>query len=192
MNALVVGGTGPTGPVVVEGLSRRGYRVTILHTGKHEVEFDAPVSHLHGNPHHLESLRTILSGRNFDLVIGMYGRLRYLAEAINGKTPRFIAVGGMPYQTFVDGDQTPGGVPVPVDETQPLFRDQKRNKFTYRMTEGEDVVMAAHTAGHYAATILRFPMIYGPRQVAPRGVVHYPADPRWSKTTHPAGWRVEA
>ena len=168
MNALVVGGTGPTGPAVVEGLSKLGYQVTILHTGKHEVEFDVPVAHLHGELHHLEPLHAILSGRNFDLVIGMYGRLRYLAEVLKGKTPRFIAVGGMPYQVFVDGDQAPGGVPVPVDETHPLFRDEKRNKFTYRMTESEDVVMAAHTAGHYTATILRFPMIYGPRQVAPR------------------------
>jgi nucleoside-diphosphate-sugar epimerase len=32
----------------------------------------------------------------------------------------------------------------------------------------EEAVMEAHRAGHYDATILRFPMIYGPRQVAPR------------------------
>ena len=168
MRALVVGGTGPTGPAVVEGLNQRGYRVTILHTGKHEVEFNAPVEHLHGNVHLLEPLRKILSGRTFDLIIGMYGRLRHLAEAIKGRTPRFIAVGGMPYQTFVDGDASPDGIPVPVNEKQPLFRDENRNKFTYLITKSEDAVMEAHAAGRYAATILRFPMIYGPRQVAPR------------------------
>src|SRR5208283_2771036 len=112
MNALVVGGTGPTGPLVVEGLSRRGYRVTILHSGKHEVEFTPPVEHLHGEPHFLDSLRDMLQGRSFDLVIGMYGRLRYLAEAIKGKTPRFIAVGGMPYEAFVEGEKGVEGVPV--------------------------------------------------------------------------------
>ena len=37
MKALVVGGTGPTGPLVVAGLIERGYDVAILHTGKHEV-----------------------------------------------------------------------------------------------------------------------------------------------------------
>lgn len=168
MRALVVGGTGPTGPAVVEGLSQRGYRVTILHTGKHEVEFNVPVEHLHGNVHLLEPLRKILNGRTFDLAVGMYGRLRHLAAAIKGRAPRFIAVGGMPYQTFVDGDTTDGGVPVPVNEEYPLFRDEKRNKFTYLMTASEDAVMEAHAAGQYTATILRFPMIYGPRQVAPR------------------------
>ena len=35
--ALVIGGTGPTGPFVVGGLLERGYDVTILHTGHHEI-----------------------------------------------------------------------------------------------------------------------------------------------------------
>ncbi len=34
--ALVVGGTGPTGPYIVEGLLQRGYQVAILHRGEHE------------------------------------------------------------------------------------------------------------------------------------------------------------
>ena len=29
--ALVVGGTGPTGPYIVNGLLKRGYEVTVLH-----------------------------------------------------------------------------------------------------------------------------------------------------------------
>jgi NAD(P)-dependent dehydrogenase (short-subunit alcohol dehydrogenase family) len=37
--ALVIGGTGPTGPYVVEGLDHRGFDVTILHGGQHEVDF---------------------------------------------------------------------------------------------------------------------------------------------------------
>ena len=168
MKALVVGGTGPTGPVVVEGLSRRGYDVTILHSGKHEVEFTVPVEHIHGEPHFLEPLKNMLEGRTFDLVIGMYGRLRFLAEAIKGKTPRFIAAGGMPYEAFVNGNNAAGGVPVLIRENAKLFRDEKRNAFTYMMTVSEEKVIETHHKGYYNATILRFPMIYGPRQVAPR------------------------
>ena len=41
MKALVIGGTGPSGPYIVNGLLERGYDVTILHGGQHEVEFDA-------------------------------------------------------------------------------------------------------------------------------------------------------
>jgi nucleoside-diphosphate-sugar epimerase len=168
LKALVVGGTGPTGPLVVEGLSKRGYRVTILHSGKHEVEFKVPVEHIHGEPHFLDSLNGMLHGLSFDLVIGMYGRLRFLAEAIKGKTPRFIAVGGMPYEAFVNGNSATGAVPVFVREDARLFRDEKKSKFTYMMTVSEENVIEAHREGHYDATILRFPMIYGPRQVAPR------------------------
>ncbi len=39
--ALVIGGTGPTGPVVVQGLSTCGYDVTILHGGLHELRVPA-------------------------------------------------------------------------------------------------------------------------------------------------------
>jgi nucleoside-diphosphate-sugar epimerase len=168
VKALVVGGTGPTGPLVVEGLLKRGYEVTILHRGIHEVEFLEPVEHLHGEVHFIEPLREILRDRNFDLIIGMYGRLRYVAEVIKGKTPRFIAIGGMPYQAFVDGEKSREGVPLFISENAPLFRDEKKNKFTYLMTLSEEVVMNAHQEGYYDATILRFPMVYGPRQVAPR------------------------
>lgn len=168
MKALIVGGTGPTGPLVVEGLNQRGYDVTILHSGKHEIEFAIPVEHLHGVPHFLESLNNLLHGRTFDLVVGMYGRLRHLAEAIKGKTPRFIVAGGMPYNAFVEGNNAEGGVPVLIRENAPLFRDERKSKFTYMMTVSEESVIEACHHGHYNATILRFPMIYGPRQVAPR------------------------
>ena len=168
MRALVIGGTGPTGPLVVEGLLKRGYEVTLLHRGKHEVESPQSVEHLHGEVHFIEPLRKVLGNRTFDLVIGMYGRLRYVAEVIKGKTSRFIAIGGMPYKAFVEGEKSRDGVPVLICEDAPLFRNAEENKFTYLMTLSEEVVMNAHREGYYAATILRFPMIYGPRQVAPR------------------------
>lgn len=82
MRALVIGGTGPTGPMVVEGLIRRGYQITILHSGKHEVEFSSPVEHIHGSAHFPKALKAALGARAFDLVIAMYGRLRHIAEIV--------------------------------------------------------------------------------------------------------------
>ena len=38
MDALVIGGTGPTGPHIVKGLRARGFNVAILHSGTHESE----------------------------------------------------------------------------------------------------------------------------------------------------------
>ena len=49
--ALVIGGTGPTGPYVVNGLAERGYKVTILHTGRHETDLLGPeIEHIHTDP----------------------------------------------------------------------------------------------------------------------------------------------
>ena len=94
---LVVGGTGPTGPVIVEGLAERGFDVTILHRGFHEVEFKYPVEHIHGEPHFAEEFRAALGDNTYDVIVAMYGRLRIVAEACLGKTERFIGVGaGVP------------------------------------------------------------------------------------------------
>jgi len=49
--ALVIGGTGPTGVHIVQGLVARGYAVAILHRGLHETEATPPeVEHLHADP----------------------------------------------------------------------------------------------------------------------------------------------
>ena len=51
LTALVIGGTGPTGHFIVNGLLTRGYRVAILHTGNHEVaEIPPSVEHIHTDP----------------------------------------------------------------------------------------------------------------------------------------------
>ncbi len=167
MKALVIGGTGPVGPYVVEGLFKRGYQVAILHRGTHEIEFPVPVEHLHGDPHFLETLEETLGAHTFDLVISMYGRLRYTAQVMKERTPRFIAVVGLPYKALIEGEDGSGGVPVPIPENAPLFTDKERHKFTYLMVVSEQVVMDLHNRGYYDATLLRFPFVYGPRQVAP-------------------------
>ena len=82
MKALVIGGTGPSGPHTVNGLLERGYEVTVLHGGQHEVEFAQPVEHVHTDPHFAETLGPALAGRSFDLVLATYGRMRIIAELV--------------------------------------------------------------------------------------------------------------
>ena len=94
MKALVIGGTGPSGPYIVNGLLERGYDVTILHGGQHEVEFAQPVEHIHTDPHFAETLAPALEGRSFDIAIATYGRMRIIADLLRGKTVRFIGAGG--------------------------------------------------------------------------------------------------
>ena len=68
-HVLVVGGTGPTGVPLVQGLVERGHRVTILHRGTHEdPETPTEVEHLHADPYDADSFRAALGDRRFDLV----------------------------------------------------------------------------------------------------------------------------
>ncbi len=168
MKALVIGGTGPTGPYVVKGLIHRGFEVTILHRGTHEVDLPPEVDHIHGDPHFEEHLKLALGDRKFDLAVGLYGRLRYVANVLKGRISRFISVGaGATYQ----GWSQPGGAPedilIPTPEDAPIQNDPRVNKFIFRIVEAETEVMKAHQERQYNATHFRYPMIYGPRQLAP-------------------------
>lgn len=156
MKVLVIGGTGPSGPPVVNGLLERGHTVAILHTGTHETDFSGHVEHFHGDPNFKESLDETIGNRSFDLVIAMYGRIRFEAEVMKRRTSRFIAVTGCVYQE---------GARQPIPETAPL---KKEPKFFRQIELTEQLIMENHKSGEYSATILRFPSVYGPRQTIPQ------------------------
>ena len=172
MKALVIGGTGPSGPYIVNGLLERGYDVTILHGGQHEVEFAQPVEHIHTDPHFSETLAPALEGRSFDVVIATYGRMRIIADLLKGKTVRFIGAGGSAvYAHHQDPRWGPLGPPVMVSEDGPRYDDPAGPKFNHLMWVTEETVMGAHREGHYSATYFRYPLLYG---------AHAPANPDWS------------
>ncbi len=165
MRALVIGGTGPSGPYIVRGLLDRGYEVTILHRGTHESDaIPDEVEHIHADPHFLETLVEGLGQRHFDLAVATYGRLRHVAQALVDKTPRLIAVGGTPsYRGLLDpGANFPPGLPIPVPETAPRVESEEENRFGFLVAESERVVMGHHERGSYEATLIRYPIVYGP------------------------------
>jgi nucleoside-diphosphate-sugar epimerase len=171
-HALVIGGTGPTGPFVVEGLAARGYDVTILHGGQHEVEFACPgVQHIHEDPHFLEPLQRGVGGRTFDLVVAQYGRLRIIADFFKGKTARLIALGGATGIFAGESDPRWGraGRPAQFLDTSMIYvNSPEDNKLGFRMVESLNVLFGAHAAGGYSATYVGFPLGYGPRQPGPQ------------------------
>ncbi len=82
MRALLIGGTGPTGPLLVDGLLERGFDVAMFHSGRHEVEGMADVDHVHGDPFSTEGIAAAVDDRDFDVVVATYGRVRLLAQAL--------------------------------------------------------------------------------------------------------------
>ena len=167
MRALVIGGTGPTGPFIVNGLRQRGYKVTIFHRGTHEIpEIPDDVEHIHGDPHFAETIDVALSGRTFDLTVATYGRLRLLAAALAGRTGRFIGIGGYAaYRGWVDPYAlSPPGMTSPVPEEAPVVASEAEQRFAWLIAETERVVLAHHPTG----TVFRYPYVYGPYQLRPR------------------------
>jgi nucleoside-diphosphate-sugar epimerase len=168
--ALVIGGTGPTGPYVVQGLRERGYAVTILHTGRHErSEIADDVEHVHVDPFDRTAVAGALAGRYFELGVVMYGRLRDLAEVLVGRIGRLVTIGGEPVVAgFADPEALhPRGMPVPTTDGAPLVGvdgGPVSNDKVAKMLESEAAVFAAHLD----ATHLRYPLVYGPHQLLPR------------------------
>ncbi len=167
MKALVVGGTGPTGPFIVRGLLQRGYKVAILHRGKHEIDEIPPeVEHIHTDPNFRENLDEALTDRTFDVCIASYGRLRHVAGALSGKTPRFIALGASSYRGVSTPQiNFPGGEIVPIPESRPFAQTEEENKFSFLIASAAKTVFELHPT----ATYFRIPPFpYGPHQVRPR------------------------
>lgn len=168
--ALVIGGTGPTGPFVVEGLAARDYTVTILHGGQHELDFAVDgVRHIHTDPHFKETLEEGLGKENFDLVVAQYGRLKVTAEVLRGRTERLVAAGGATAIYAGEADERWGqmGKPALFPETEPILATEGganvEAKIGRRMVEAMDALFEGHRAGHYSATYIGYPLNYGPR-----------------------------
>ena len=165
--ALVVGGTGPTGPHVVNGLRERGYRVSIFHRGTHEIsEIPDDVEHVHADPFSRSAAEGALEGRRFDVAVVMYGRLRVLAELLAGRVGRFLSVGGAPaYRGFMDPRAfSPAGMPVPVREDAVRVASAEESDKGFAIVRTEESVFRFQPE----ATHFRYPYVYGPRQPLPR------------------------
>ncbi len=169
-SALVVGGTGPTGPHILRGLLERGYDVSIFHRGTHEPPDLPEVRHVHGDPHFAETIDVAVGRGKYDVVLAAYGRTTLLAEAFRGRAGHFLAIGGAPrYAGFNEPHRLiPGGPALPIREDAPsaLTVDAEGSPaiaFARRMVQVEQAVFAAHPDAIY----LIYPIVYGPRTVWP-------------------------
>jgi nucleoside-diphosphate-sugar epimerase len=170
LDVLVIGGTGPTGPFLVNGLIALGHNVSIMHRGTHDSdEIPTSVPRIIGDPHFRETLKEALDGLRFDLIIATYGRIRYIAEIAGEHCDRLITVGGAPcYRGMLQPETLfPAGLQIPLTEDAPKVPDIEEFRFGYLVRISEEAVMEGHAAGRYSATHFRYPVVYGPRQITP-------------------------
>jgi nucleoside-diphosphate-sugar epimerase len=175
-SALLVGGSGPTGPHIARGLSDRGFEVTLLHRGTHELAELAAYEHLHADPHFREPLDEALGRRRFDVVVATYGRLRLVADAVAGRCDQLVAVSGLPVYTGYHAPHRPQPFGMPVSAREDVAdrgraseaQETAGERFSRKVRAGEEHVLGLHRDGELSASIFRYPSIYGPRQLYPR------------------------
>ena len=170
MRSLVIGGSGSSGVAVVDGLVQRGHEVTVLHRGVHEPPELPDVEHLHADPHFAETLTEAVAGREFDVVLAMYGRVATIAEVFAGRCGQLVSIGAVPaYRGCLEPDKVkPYGMTLWAREDAPLA-DQVEYvpKFAKLIRGAEQAVLDHAAAGAYRGSVVRYPQIYGPRNLVP-------------------------
>ena len=195
--ALVVGGTGPTGPSIMAGLQARGFDVVLFHSGQHEVDQPADVEHIHGDPHFPEAIHNALGQRTFDVVVAQYGRIAHLGEHLCGRTRHLVAIGGASVSLALADSELWGalGRPSLVPEgDRVLESDKSANKFGYRVAEAELALFNLHEQGAFELTYIGYPILYGPRQPGARewSVIRRLLDGRRRLIVPDGGMKVES
>lgn len=160
-NVLVVGGTGPSGVPLVNAFIEAGDVVTIFHSGTHEAEFTAPVTHLHGDSRDPQAIAEHLGNSEWDVAVCSSGRLRALAQHLAGKTQRLVGITGQPVYAGANRPTPSGTIPLPVSEDAPRQRDA--SNYTGRIAMGEDQLVEQGDNGDFEVSIVRYPGIFGPR-----------------------------
>ncbi len=94
--------------------------------------------------------------------------LSHIAQVLAGRTPRFIGItGGSGYLGYRVSAHNPDGLAVPIPEDAKLVEDRSIDNFGFMIADTERQLMAAHQRGDFKVTILRYPRVYGPRQLIP-------------------------
>lgn len=141
-----------------------------MHRGTHDTDLiPKSVPRIVGDPHFRDTIREALDGRAFDLIIATYGRIRYIAELAGNYTDRLITIGGAPcYRGLLQPELLiPTGLEVPLTEDAPKVPNEEEFRFGYLVRISEEAVIQGHDEGRYSATHIRYPVVYGPRQLTP-------------------------
>jgi nucleoside-diphosphate-sugar epimerase len=170
VRTLVIGGSGSSGVPVVTGLLERGHEVTVLHRGVHEPPELPDVEHIHADPHFAETLTEAIAGREFDAVLAMYGRVATIAEVFAGRCGQLVSIGAVPaYRGCLEPEAVkPYGMALWAREDGPLADEADHvPKFAKLIRGAESAVLAQAAAGAYRGSVVRYPAIYGPRNLVP-------------------------
>jgi nucleoside-diphosphate-sugar epimerase len=187
MRILIIGGTGFVGPHIVLGLHELGHEVTVVHRGRTEADLPAAVRHIHipadgsRSRHGLTEYRAEFERFAPDVVLDMMpvteDDARILMSIFGGLAGRVVAISSQDvYRAYgaLLGLESGPAQPGPIPEAGPLrerlypYRtdppraadDPQRWMDDYDKIPAERVFLGDPGL---PGTILRWPMVYGPR-----------------------------
>jgi nucleoside-diphosphate-sugar epimerase len=187
MKVLIIGGTGFVGPHVATRLAGLGCGVCVFHRGRTEAGLDPAIRHLHcpagglGNRSYFADFIKDFHDLAPDVVLDMIpvteDDARTVVRVFRGIAKRVVAISSQDvYRAYgvLSGTESNGMEPVPIPETGAL----RTKLFPYRLPEPRPVKDPRRWMDDYdkilieraylsepdlPGTILRLPMVYGPR-----------------------------
>ena len=181
MRILVFGGTNYMGPLVVRSLSVQGHQVTIFHRGQTQADLPQGVQEILGERRPIANSAAELRKLAPELVLDMIPFIEQDALEVmgifSGVARRVVAISSQDvYRAFgrVNGKETGAAESMPITEESPL----RENLYPYRgeaprdqddprkwMDDYDKILVERVVMGdaNLTGTILRLPMVYGPR-----------------------------
>ncbi len=190
MRILIIGGTSFMGPVVVRLLHEQGHQVTVFHRGKTQAELPTGVREVIGNRRPLTAATHELQQIQPEIVLDMIPATEQdaleIMDTFRGKAQRIVAISSQDvYQAFgrVNKQEAGPADPRTITEDSPLREhlfphrgldvgdneEMKSLQHDYEKILVERVIMGDAAL---PGTILRLPMVYGPRDLQHRLFVH--------------------
>lgn len=161
MRVLLLGGTGLSGPFIAAELIRRGHDISVYHRGKHESELLPPCEHIHADRRNHEHFEATLSQYATDAVVDLFSMRAKDSEpvvsAFRGRIKASVHISSGDVYASLDGSE-------PISEDAPLREDPPyEGAFSdYDKRLMEETALKACQDGDFPATIIRYPVIYGP------------------------------
>ena len=176
MRLLVIGGTRFIGLSAIQHLVAGGHEVTVFNRGETEADLPEGVDRIRGDLWHLADHRADFAALNPDAVVHMMlltgEQTRDTLEVLGGLTDRLVAISsGDVYRMYARINGTEPGTPdpTPVAEDGPLrgrrypYREMADGPDDYRYDYDKIDVETAATESDLSTTVVRLPMVYGPR-----------------------------
>ena len=172
MRSLIIGGTRNLGPSIVHALLQREYEVAVFNRGQTRDDLPEEVERLRGDRTKSEDLKSVLTGREFDLVIDatLYtgSEAEAAVEIFQGRVGRYIFLStGQVYLVRV-GAQRPYkeddyAGPVMPEPPRSNVSEYENWRYGFDKRGAENVFASAWRKDKFPFTSLRLPMVNSER-----------------------------